>query len=152
MLDLSIKYQQDILQRINNMEDYEYNILSDDVFFIKEEYKGKGQEYGIVKLNKKFIPILAQCIELISSSPSLSVKFSKRIENFLAPRFEELSAMVYQFKDLPETIGLELSKENHKDILKGLDFPNVSTTIKNKGYAVQELKSQLNDVKFLKFK
>ena len=105
-----------------------------------------------MKLNKQFIPILAECIDLISSSPSISVKFSKKIENFLGPRFEELNAILYQIQDLPETIGLELSKENHRDILRGLDFTNVSKTIKNKGYAVQELKSQLNDVKFLKFK
>ncbi len=134
------------------MKEYEYNVIEDEVLLIKKEYKEKGKEYGVVKLNKQFIHILTECIDLMSVSPSISIKFSKRIEEFLSSRFQELSAIVYDIKELPEIIELELSKENHKDLLNGLDFSNVSSTIKNKNYPVQELKSQLKRVKFLKFK
>ena len=134
------------------MTEYEYNVLEDEDLLIKREYKEKGKEYGIVKLNKQFIHILTECIDLMSVSPSISVKFAKRIEEFLSSRFQELSAILYEVKSLPEVVGLELSKENYRDILNGLDFASVFSVFKKKNYPVQELKSQLKKVKFLKFK
>ena len=134
------------------MKEYEYNVLEDEVLLIKKEYKEKGKEYGIVKLNKRFIQILTECIDLMSVSPSISVKFSKRIEEFINPRFQELSGIMYEEKSLPETIGVEFSKENQREILNGLLFTNVSTTMKNKKYPVEEITSQLENVKFYKYK
>ena len=134
------------------MKEYEYNVLEDDALLIMKKYKEKGKEYGIVKLNKRFIQILTECIDLMSVSPSISVKFSKRIEEFLNPRFEELNDIMYEEKSLPETIGVEFSKENHRDILKGLLFTNVATTMRTKKYPVEEITSQLENVKFSKLK
>ena len=134
------------------MKEYEYNVLEDDALLIMKKYKEKGKEYGIVKINKKFIPVLSECIDLMSVSPSVSVKFSRRIEEFLSSRFQELSGIIYEEKGLPEMMELEISKENHRDILKGLFLTNVSTTIKNKKYPVEEIISQLNDIKFVKLK
>lgn len=134
------------------MNEYEYNVLQEEDLLIKKEFKEKGREYGIVKLKKQLIPILSECIDLMSVSPSVSVKFSSRIEEFIGPRFEELTGIIYEEKDLPEMIGLELSKENQRDILKGLLFTNVASTIKNKNYPVEEITSQLEKVKFLKSK
>ena len=134
------------------MKEYEYNVLEDDVFFVGKDHKEKGKEYGIIKLNKQYIHILSECIDLMSVSPGISIKFSKRIEEFLSSRFQELSGIIYEEKGLPEIIGLELSKENHRDILTGLFFTNVASIIKNKKYPVEEINSQFNNVKFMKSK
>ena len=134
------------------MKEYEYSVLEDEVLLIKKEYKEKGKEYGILKLNKQFIHILSECIDLMSVSPDVSVKFSKRVEEFISSRFQELSAIIYEEKSLPEMVGVEFSKENHRDILKGFLFTNVASTMKNKNYPVEKIISQLENVKFFKLK
>ena len=134
------------------MRDYKYNILKDDIFYVKEDFKIKGKEYGIAKLNNNQINILTESIDLMSVSPSTSVKFSKRIEDFLDPRFQEIIGASYTNKTLPDIIGIELSKENHKDLLNGLTFSNVTVTLKSKKYPVGELITKLTEVKFTKFK
>lgn len=130
----------------------EYNLLKDSIFFVAEKYKQKGKEYGIVKLVKKHVLILTEIIDLMSVAPSISLKFSKRIEEFLGSRFQEISSLLYELKDLPDFVGIELSKENYKDILNGFFFPNVELTIKQKNYPINDIISQFNEVKFIKFK
>jgi len=134
------------------MREYKYNILKDNTFYVKDEYKKKGKEYGIAKLSKNQINILTESIDLISVAPLVSVKFSKRIEEFLNPRFQELTGALYENKTLPDIIGIEFSKNNLKDLLNGLKFPNVAITIKNKNFPIGELNTKLTDIKFTKFK
>jgi hypothetical protein len=134
------------------MREYEYNILKDDIFYIKDEYKKKGKEYGIAKLSKNQIQILTEIIDLISVAPLLSIKFSKTIEEFLHPRFQELTGALYANKALPDLIGIEFSKDNYKDLLSGLKFPNVEIIIKNKNYPIGELTAVLDEIKFVKYK
>ena len=134
------------------MRDYKYNIFKDDIFYVKEEFKIKGKEYGIAKLNKNQINILTESIDLMSVSPSTSVKFSKRIEDFLDPRFQEIIGASYTNKTLTDIIGIEFSKDNHKDLLDGLKYPNVITTLKGKKYPIDDLIARLTDIKFTKFK
>lgn len=134
------------------MREYLYNLLKEDTFYVKEAFKEKGKEYGIAKLEINYIHILTETIDLMSVAPSISVKFSTRIEEYLSPRFQEISSIIYEIKTLPNIMGVELSKENHKDILKGLDFSNVASVIKKKNYAIQDMISKFSKVKFSKFK
>ncbi len=134
------------------MSEYNYNILKDNIFYIKDEYKKKGKEYGIANLSKNQIYILAEIIDLMSVAPLVSVKFSRRIEEFLNPRFQELTSALYENKTLPDIIGIEISKDNHKDILDGLIFPNVANKLKNKNYTISDMTKLLSDIKFKKFK
>lgn len=134
------------------MREYKYNTLKDNTFYVKDEYKKKGKEFGIAKLNKNQINILTESINLISCAPLLTVKFSKRIEEFLSPRFQELTGALYENKTLTDIIGIEFSKDDHKDLLDGLKYPNVITTLKSKKYPLDDLIAKLTDIKFTKFK
>ncbi|MFX1592815.1 MAG: hypothetical protein ACFFCL_08995, partial [Promethearchaeota archaeon] len=114
-------------------------------------YKKKGKEYGIVTLNVNQINALAEAIDLQSVSPLLSPKFSQRIETFLLPRFDEIIRILYTLKPLPNELGIEISKENLNDILKGLKSGNVITGLKDKSYSVEELNALLKKAKFEKY-
>jgi hypothetical protein len=129
-----------------------YNIVKENIIYIKNEFKKKGNEYGIVTLNKKQIDALAESIDLMSVSPNLSPKFSVRIEKFLIPRFNELTHILYSDKSLPPEIGIEISKENNEDIIKGFEGMNVQIGLKKKGYSLEDLKNALKKVKYTKFK
>ena len=117
-----------------------------------EQFKKKGKEYGVIKLLKNNVHILTETIDLMSVSPSISLKFSKRIEEYLSSRFQEISGLLYEVKSLPDIVGIELSKENYNDILEGFKFPNVASTIKNKNYPLNDIISQFYNVKFIKYK
>lgn len=132
--------------------DNKYNKLENNIIYIKENFKKKGKEYGIVKLNKRQINALAESIDLQSVSPSVSPKFSQRIEQFLLPRIYEVSRIIYLLKPFPDELGIEISKENYTDILKGLAFGNVMSGLKDRGYSVEELKITLKKIKFYKYK
>ncbi|MFW9826693.1 MAG: hypothetical protein ACFFEY_03625 [Candidatus Thorarchaeota archaeon] len=135
-----------------NKNEYTYNIIQENKIYINNEFKKKGKEYGIITLNKKQIDALAESIDLMSVSPMLSPKFSVRIERFLIPRFNELTGIIYSEKSLPPEIGIELSKENNEDIIKGFEAINVQVGLKEKGYSLEELKNMLKKVKYTKFK
>ncbi|MFW9948444.1 MAG: hypothetical protein ACFFDX_16580 [Candidatus Odinarchaeota archaeon] len=130
--------------------EFEYNSLKGNTFFIKDQYKEKGKEYGIIRVNKKQIIALAESIDLMSVAPSISAKFSKRIERFILPRFMELNYIVYDKEFLLQDIGIEISKENQKDIIGALDYPNVIITLESKGYFINELKNILKNFKMHK--
>ncbi|MFX1357375.1 MAG: hypothetical protein ACFFA8_08800 [Promethearchaeota archaeon] len=132
-------------------KELDYNIFRDNTFFLKDEYKKKGKEYGILKLNKKQINSLTEAIDLMSVAP-LSPKFSEKVERFLFPRFNEINAILYKEKTLPDDLGIELSKENHKDITQALTFQNVVVGLEDRGYSIGQLSAALKDVKFLKIK
>ncbi|MFX0179667.1 MAG: hypothetical protein ACFE78_05715, partial [Candidatus Hodarchaeota archaeon] len=119
-------------------------------FFIKDEYKEKGKEYGIIRVNKNQIIALAESIDLMSVAPSISPKFSKRIEKFISPRFMELNYVVYDKDFLLQDIGIEISKENQKDLIGALEYPNVITELERKGYSTHELKNILKNIKMHK--
>ncbi|MFX1600545.1 MAG: hypothetical protein ACFFB6_08110 [Promethearchaeota archaeon] len=134
-----------------NGNEFKYCLLENDVFYIKSNYKKKGKEYGIVTLNVNQINALAEAIDLQSVSPLLSPKFSQRIETFLLPRFDEIIRILYTLKPLPNELGIEISKENLNDILKGLKSGNVITGLKDKSYSVEELNALLKKAKFEKY-
>lgn len=135
-----------------DFKEYEYNIVKDGIIFIKDEFKKKGKEYGIVNLDRNQIFALAESIDLQSVAPLVSPKFSERIEKFLLPRFNEINEILYTDKTLPSKINVEMSKENYNDIIKGLDFGNVFTVLREKGYSVEELRNSLKKIKFSKHK
>jgi len=135
-----------------NGNEFKYGFLENNVIYIKNDFKKKGKEYGIVILTIKQINALAECLDLQSVSPLLSPKFSQRIESFLLPRIDEIIRFIYAMKPLPEEFGIEISKENTNDILKGLTFSSVITELKDRGYSVEELNKSLKKVKFEKYK
>ena len=130
--------------------EFEYNSLKGDTFFIKDEYKEKRKEYGIIRVSKNQIVALAESIDLMSVAPSISPKFSKRIEKFILPRFMELNYIIYDKDFLLQDIGIEISKENQKDMIEALDYPNVIITLESKGYSIKELKNILKNIKMHK--
>jgi len=130
----------------------EYNYLKEDIFLIKDAYKKKGKEYGIIRLNKNQITALSESIDLMSVTPSLSPKFSERIEKFILPRFMELNYITYSEKFLLQDVGVEISKENQKDMIEALDYQNVIIGLKEKGYSINELKTILKNITFRKQK
>lgn len=135
-----------------NGNNYSYNTVKENIIYIKSQFKKKGKEYGIITLNIKQINALAESIDLMSVSPMLSPKFSVRIEQFLLPRFNELSGIIYSDKSLSAEIGIEISKENNEDIIKGFEAINVQVGLKEKGYSLEELKNILKKIKYTKFK
>jgi len=132
--------------------DNTYNKLENNVIYIKENFKKKGKEYGIVKFNKRQFDALAESINLQSVSPSVSPKFSQRIEKFLLPRIEEVNRIMYSLQPFPDELGIEISKENYTDILEGLTFGNVISGLKDRNYSAEELKKTLKKIKFDKYK
>ncbi|MFX0059743.1 MAG: hypothetical protein ACFE85_08395 [Candidatus Hodarchaeota archaeon] len=134
-----------------SVKELKYNIFREKIFYIKDEFKKKGNEFGILNLNKKQINSLTEAIDLMSVAP-VSSKFSERIEKFLFPRFEEINEMLYKEKALPNDLGIEISKENHKDIIPALAFQNVKVGLRDRGYSIEELNAGFRKVKFFKFK
>ncbi|MFX1315292.1 MAG: hypothetical protein ACFE9T_05475 [Promethearchaeota archaeon] len=133
------------------MNDYTYNTIEGDTIYVKQALKQKGKEYGIIKLNKKLIYALTDSIDLMSSSP-ISPKFSEVIEKYLLPRFNEINEILYIEKSLPDTVSLEISKENRKEITHGLELGSVLTGLKDRGYNRNELLELLKKVQFIKSK
>ena len=135
-----------------NDEKFEYNTLERDIIKINEEYKKKGKEYGIVELNKNLISILVEAIDLMSVSSNISPKFIEKIEKFIMPRYVEINEIIFTEKDIPETIKVEMSKENQKEILDALSLPNVKISLEKKGKELKELIVRLRNVSFSKQK
>jgi hypothetical protein len=138
--------------RIINEKEYNYSLLEENIIKIKEKFKKKGKEYGIVILNIKQINALAETIDLQSVAPLVSPKFNFRIETFLIPRFDEISRIVYSIKPLPDEIGIEISKENAHDLIKALELGTTITKLKERGYSVEELNTLLKKIKFFKYR
>jgi hypothetical protein len=134
-----------------NAKELDYNIFRENTFFLRDKYKKKGKDYGIINLNKKQINSLAEAIDLMSVAP-ISPKFSEKIELFILPRFNEINEFLYSEKTLSDILGIEISKENHKDIIKALTFHNVITGLEDRGYSIDQLSAALKDIKFLKIK
>jgi hypothetical protein len=135
-----------------NDNKYKYNFVKESIIYINNEFKKKGQEYGIITLNINQIDILADSLDLMSVSPEISFKFSERIERFLIPRFNELTQIIYSNKSYSSEIGIEVSKENINDIIIGFGFSNVKLGIRDKGYSSGDLVKVLKRVKFTKYK
>ncbi len=132
--------------------EYKYNVVVNDQILIHENFKQKGKEYGIVKLNRKQIEALIESIDLISRSPQLSPKFAEMIEGYLLPRFEEITQILYDIKSLPSELGIEISKENHKDISHGHKYASVDSGLEKKGFKLEDLKDVMKNIKFVKHK
>lgn len=103
-------------------------------------------------MNKKHINALAESIVSQSVAPLFSLKFSERVEKFLLPGFNELNDILFARKTLPCELRIEISKENHNDIMKDLAFCSFMTGLRETGYSVEELKMALGNIKYLKHK
>ncbi|MFX0033522.1 MAG: hypothetical protein ACFE8E_13800 [Candidatus Hodarchaeota archaeon] len=137
---------------MNEIKEYKFNLLKGDTIFIKSEHKKKGKEYGLIKVKKQQISVFVEAIDLMSVSPSISSKFSEKVEKFIFPRFLELNEIVYREISLPSEISIELSKENQKDLISALGFTNVILGLENKGYSINELTDILKKASFYKEK
>jgi hypothetical protein len=135
-----------------NQEEYNYNYLENNVFYIRKELKKKGKEYGILKLNKNQINILVESLDLMAVSPLISPYFSQKLEHFISPRFLEINEIVYAKKAQPDKIGIEFTKENQKDIIKAFELPNVISRLKAKGSSSDEFINLLRTINFSKYK
>ncbi len=131
-------------------EGYTFCLLKDNVIYIKSDFKEKKGEYGIVKLSIELIDILQEIIQLLSRDSLLSPKSSGRIEKFLIPRFDEIMGIIHTNKTLPPEIGIEISKESLKDIIKGISYSGVIAKLDDRGVSSEELKNILEKVKFSK--
>ncbi|MFX1596170.1 MAG: hypothetical protein ACFFBK_08900, partial [Promethearchaeota archaeon] len=105
---------------------------------------------AMVGKDETTIDILQEIIQLLSRDSLLSPKSSARIEKFLIPRFDEIMGIIYTNKTLPPEIGIEISKESLKDIIKGIDFAGVISKLDDRGISSDELKKILEKVKFSK--
>lgn len=133
-------------------KEYEFNQIKGDNIVIKNNYKKKGKEYGIAKLTRKHISAFVEALDLISVSPSISSKFSEKLEKFIVPRFMELNNIIYSEKSLPSEISIEFSKENQKDLINSLEFSNVMIGLEERGYSTKELREALKKISFYKEK
>ena len=131
---------------------HKYNLLEENRILISSEFKKKGKEYGLVVLNKNQINALAECIDLLAVAPLVSPKFSERIEKFLLPRFDEVNKILYSIKSLSSDIQIEISKENHEDIVKSFSYISVKAGLEDRGYSIEDLKRSFGKVKFYKWK
>jgi len=127
-----------------------YNLIKENIIYVGIEFKQKGKIYGIITLTKEEIILLSECIGMMSETPQISPKFSIRIEKFLHPRFDELIRIIYADKSFPSEVGIEFSKENNEDIVKG--FETIYIEIREKGYSVEELRNKLKKMKYSKYK
>jgi len=130
---------------------YDYNILDGDMIRIKEGIKEKKKDYGFITLPKNQISILVDSINLMSSSPNISSKFSQKIESYLIPRFNEILGIISMNKDIPDQIKIEMSKENQKEMIKGLGLTTVIAHLKSKRSSYEGLINSLKDIKMIKF-
>ncbi|MFW9772441.1 MAG: hypothetical protein ACFFFB_09900 [Candidatus Heimdallarchaeota archaeon] len=133
-------------------KEYQFNQIKEDIIVLKEEYKKKGKEYGIVKMAKKQISAFVEAIDLISVSPSISSKFSEKVEKFIFPRFMELNNITYSEKTLPSEVSIELSKENQKNLINALEYSSVIVGLEERGYSIKELREVLKKISFFKEK
>lgn len=130
---------------------YEYNKLSGDTIKIKEGIKEKKKDYGFITLSKDQIAVLVDSINLMSSSPNISSKFSAKIGPYLIPRFNEILGIISMNKDLPDRLNIEMSKKNQKEMIKGLGLTTVVMHLKSKGSDYENLIGNLKDIKMVKF-
>ncbi|UCC18831.1 MAG: hypothetical protein JSV62_12075 [Promethearchaeota archaeon] len=135
-----------------NDSEYKYNFIEENRVLIRDDYKIKGKEYVIINLNKKQINALTECTDLLSVAPLVSPKFSNRIEKFLMPRFDELTKIIYSIKTLPDELQVEISKENHDDLIKSFSLVSVRAGLEDRGYSIEDLKKALGKVKYYKWK
>lgn len=132
------------------MHELKYNDLIDNIFLIKKGIKKKGKEYGIVKISKSQINGLMESINLLSSSGMISAKFSQKLESYLHPRYSEIYETCFTNKSLPEEVGVEISRENVKEIIVALEMPSIYRVLEM--YDLKNLTKILNNIEWQKYK
>jgi hypothetical protein len=130
----------------------QFNQLEENKILIPKEQKVLGKEYGFVSLTNDQVYLLTECIDLLSVSPTISLKFSKKIEDYLLPRFFEINKILSKNPSLPDEIMIEFSKENHKELINSIDAPNVANRLAEAGLELNDFKTILKKVKFIKYK
>jgi hypothetical protein len=131
---------------------HDYNEIEGNVIKIKKDFKKKGKEYGIFTISKAHVKVLVDAFDLMSTSPSISPKFSEKFENYLHPRFNEILGIVTMSKTLPEQISIEMSKENQKEVLNGFTLPSVSSKLRLGKVDFESLVKSIKEMKMVKFK
>jgi len=133
------------------VKEYEYNILDGDIIRIKEGIKEKKKDYGFISLPKGQVTILVDSINLMSSSPNISSKFSAKIGPYLVPRFNEILGIISMNEALPDMLNIEMSKKTQKEMIKGLSLPTVVAHLKSKGSDYGSLIGNLKEIKMTAF-
>ena len=130
----------------------EFNEFKDEIIYVKRTKKKKGNEYGILTLNKHQVELLLQSIELMTSSPEIKPKFSQEIEVYLHPRFTEITGIIYSNKSLENEVKIEMDKINQKELIKAFELTTVIGLLKDKSHELEEIKKVLKNMEFVKYK
>lgn len=134
-----------------SQKDYEFSDLKDNVIRIKPQLKKKGKNYGLLTMPKAEIEILGDLVNLMASSPDITPKFREQVEQYLFPRLNEIMGIIMMNKTLPEQISIEISKEDQKQFLKGLNFNSILAHLASKKIDKQEIVRSLKQVEMIKF-
>lgn len=134
-----------------SQKDYEFSDLKDNIIRIKPHLKKKGKNYGLLTMPKAEIKLLGDLVNLMASSPDITPKFREEVEQYLFPRLNEIMGIIMMNKTLPEQISIEISKEDQKRFLKGLDFNSILAHLASKKIDKQEVVRSLKKVEMIKF-
>jgi hypothetical protein len=134
-----------------SQKDYEFSDLKDNIIRIKPHLKKKGKSYGLLTMPKAEIKLLGDLVNLMASSPDITPKFREEVEQYLFPRLNEIMGIIMMNKTLPEQISIEISKEDQKRFLKGLDFNSILAHLASKKIDKQEVVRSLKKVEMIKF-
>jgi len=122
-----------------------FNNYREGTFFIRNEYKISGMNYGFINVGKKEINGLTECIDLLESAYPLPQDLRERVKNRLLPRFYEIQDFITSQSSLQEEIKVVISKINNKDILYGLESSAICRIIEKKGFKPTILKTILKE-------
>lgn len=105
-------------------------------------------EYGIIQIAASQVLALVDCIDLLEHSFPIPRDMRARIETKLLPRLQEIQDFIRDSGDVPETVGVEITRLNKDDILYGLKSVVIIKGLDERGYDVGTLLAALEATEF----